>query len=120
MGRFNLRAHLRCDYSRLFLVRNNSTAFWRRARGKSQFCIAGDCTRHVTYFFNGGIERAFEHEDRKIALPKAAPTTCNRPGAARLVTDELLARMANCDHHPEFRKLTWLGTLEWCFKGQSG
>jgi hypothetical protein len=28
--------------------------------------------------------------------------------------------MANCDHHPEFRKLTWLGTLEWCFKGQSG
>jgi 2,3-bisphosphoglycerate-independent phosphoglycerate mutase len=69
------------------------------AAGKSQLRIAEtEKYPHVTYFFNGGIERAFEHEDRKIVpSPKVATYDLQPEMSARLVTDELLARMANYD-----------------------
>jgi 2,3-bisphosphoglycerate-independent phosphoglycerate mutase len=69
------------------------------AAGKSQLRIAEtEKYPHVTYFFNGGIERAFEHEDRKIMpSPKVATYDLQPEMSARLVTDELLARMANCE-----------------------
>jgi len=69
------------------------------AAGKSQLRIAEtEKYPHVTYFFNGGIERAFENEDRKIVpSPKVATYDLQPEMSARLLTDEVLARMANYD-----------------------
>src|SRR5438445_8526134 len=69
------------------------------AAGKSQLRIAEtEKYAHVTYFFNGGIERAFPGEDRKIVpSPKVATYDLRAEMGAREVTDEVLARMANYD-----------------------
>jgi 2,3-bisphosphoglycerate-independent phosphoglycerate mutase len=69
------------------------------AAGKSQLRIAEtEKYAHVTYFFNGGIERAFPGEDRKIIpSPKVATYDSQPEMSAREVTDEVLARMANYD-----------------------
>src|SRR5437667_10096382 len=69
------------------------------AAGKSQLRIAEtEKYPHVTYFFNGGIERAFPGEDRKIIpSPKVATYDLQPEMSARAVTDEALARMADCD-----------------------
>ena len=67
--------------------------------GKSQLRIAEtEKYPHVTYFFNGGIERAFPGEDRKIIpSPKVATYDLQPEMSARLVTNEVLARMADYD-----------------------
>jgi 2,3-bisphosphoglycerate-independent phosphoglycerate mutase len=67
------------------------------ATGKSQLRIAEtEKYPHVTYFFNGGIERSFAGEDRKIVpSPKVATYDLQPEMSARLVTDEVLARMAS-------------------------
>lgn len=53
---------------------------------------------HVTYFFNGGIERPFPNEDRKIVpSPKVATYDLKPEMSAIEVTDEVCARMANYD-----------------------
>ncbi len=69
------------------------------AAGKSQLRIAEtEKYPHVTYFFNGGIERAFPGEDRKIVpSPKVATYDLQPEMSARSLTDEVLARMANYD-----------------------
>jgi 2,3-bisphosphoglycerate-independent phosphoglycerate mutase len=69
------------------------------AAGKSQLRIAEtEKYPHVTYFFNGGIERPFSGEDRKIVpSPKVATYDLQPEMSARQVTDEVLARMANYD-----------------------
>ena len=69
------------------------------AAGKSQLRIAEtEKYPHVTYFFNGGIERAFPKEDRKIVpSPKVATYDLQPEMSAREVTEEVLARMANYD-----------------------
>jgi 2,3-bisphosphoglycerate-independent phosphoglycerate mutase len=69
------------------------------AVGKSQLRIAEtEKYPHVTYFFNGGIERPFAGEDRKIVpSPKVATYDLQPEMSARLVTDEVLARMASHD-----------------------
>jgi 2,3-bisphosphoglycerate-independent phosphoglycerate mutase len=69
------------------------------AAGKSQLRIAEtEKYPHVTYFFNGGIERAFPKEDRKIVpSPKVATYDLQPEMSARPITDEVLARMANYD-----------------------
>src|SRR5213593_543972 len=69
------------------------------AVGKSQLRIAEtEKYAHVTYFFNGGIERAFPGEDRKIVpSPKVATYDLRPEMSAPEVTDEVLARMANYD-----------------------
>jgi 2,3-bisphosphoglycerate-independent phosphoglycerate mutase len=69
------------------------------AAGKSQLRIAEtEKYPHVTYFFNGGIERAFPGEDRKIIpSPKVATYDLQPEMSARLVTNEVLARMADYD-----------------------
>src|ERR1700704_236653 len=69
------------------------------AAGKSQLRIAEtEKYPHVTYFFNGGIERAFPGEDRKIVpSPKVATYDLRPEMSAPAVTDEVLARMANYD-----------------------
>src|SRR6266516_8099109 len=69
------------------------------AAGKSQLRIAEtEKYAHVTYFFNGGIERPFPGEDRKLVpSPKVATYDLEPEMSAREVTDEVLARMANYD-----------------------
>ena len=69
------------------------------AAGKSQLRIAEtEKYPHVTYFFNGGIERAFPGEDRKIVpSPKVATYDLQPEMSARLVTDEVLAGMPDYD-----------------------
>jgi 2,3-bisphosphoglycerate-independent phosphoglycerate mutase len=67
--------------------------------GKSQLRIAEtEKYPHVTYFFNGGIERPFPREDRQIIpSPKVATYDLQPQMSAPEVTDEVLARMAGYD-----------------------
>jgi len=69
------------------------------AAGKWQLRIAEtEKYAHVTYFFNGGIERAFSKEDRKIVpSPKVATYDLQPEMSAFEVTDEVLACMENYD-----------------------
>jgi 2,3-bisphosphoglycerate-independent phosphoglycerate mutase len=69
------------------------------AAGKSQLRMAEtEKYAHVTYFFNGGIEKPFSGEDRKlIPSPKVATYDLKPEMSAFEVTDKLLARMANYD-----------------------
>jgi 2,3-bisphosphoglycerate-independent phosphoglycerate mutase len=69
------------------------------AAGKTQLRIAEtEKYPHVTYFFNGGIERAFAGEERKIVpSPKVATYDLQPEMSAREVTDEVLARVPNFD-----------------------
>jgi len=69
------------------------------AAGKSQLRIAEtEKYAHVTYFFNGGIEKPFPKEDRKIIpSPKVATYDLKPEMSARSVTEEVLASMANYD-----------------------
>lgn len=49
---------------------------------------------HVTYFFNGGVEKAFPNEDRQIIpSPKVATYDLQPEMSAREVTKEVLARL---------------------------
>jgi len=53
---------------------------------------------HVTYFFNGGIEKPFAGEERKIVpSPKVATYDLQPEMSAREVTNEVLSRLANFD-----------------------
>jgi 2,3-bisphosphoglycerate-independent phosphoglycerate mutase len=67
--------------------------------GKSQLRIAEtEKYAHVTYFFNGGIEKPFPREDRKIVpSPKVATYDLQPEMSAYGVTDEVLSRMASYD-----------------------
>src|SRR4051794_669830 len=69
------------------------------AAGKTQLRIAEtEKYPHVTYFFNGGIEKAFAGEDRKIVpSPKVATYDLQPEMSARDVTDEVLARLDKYD-----------------------
>jgi 2,3-bisphosphoglycerate-independent phosphoglycerate mutase len=50
---------------------------------------------HVTYFFNGGREIAFEHEDRALIPSPKVPTYDLQPAmSAEGITDELLRRLS--------------------------
>jgi 2,3-bisphosphoglycerate-independent phosphoglycerate mutase len=67
--------------------------------GKTQLRIAEtEKYPHVTYFFNGGIERAYPGEERKIVpSPKVATYDLQPEMSAREVTDEVLARFSKYD-----------------------
>jgi 2,3-bisphosphoglycerate-independent phosphoglycerate mutase len=69
------------------------------AAGKSQLRIAEtEKYAHVTYFFNGGIEKPFPKEDRKIVpSPKVATYDLQPEMSAPAVTDEVLSRLPNYD-----------------------
>jgi len=69
------------------------------AAGKRQLRIAEtEKYAHVTYFFNGGIEKPFPGEDRKlIPSPKVATYDLKPEMSALEVTDEVLAQMADYD-----------------------
>ncbi len=67
--------------------------------GKTQLRIAEtEKYPHVTYFFNGGIERPFPEEDRKIVpSPKVATYDLQPEMSAREVTEEVLKRLGDYD-----------------------
>jgi 2,3-bisphosphoglycerate-independent phosphoglycerate mutase len=69
------------------------------AAGKSQLRMAEtEKYAHVTYFFNGGVEKPFPGEDRKLMpSPKVATYDLKPEMSAFGVTDEVLALMANYD-----------------------
>ncbi len=69
------------------------------AAGKTQLRIAEtEKYPHVTYFFNGGIERAFAGEDRKIVpSPKVATYDLQPEMSARELTAGLIGRLGNYD-----------------------
>jgi 2,3-bisphosphoglycerate-independent phosphoglycerate mutase len=69
------------------------------AAGKSQLRIAEtEKYAHVTYFFNGGVERPFPGEDRTIVpSPKVATYDLQPEMSALPVTDEVLSRLGNYD-----------------------
>src|SRR6476660_9494901 len=69
------------------------------AAGKTQLRIAEtEKYPHVTYFFNGGVERAFPGEERKIVpSPKVATYDLQPEMSAREVTEVVLARIAQFD-----------------------
>ena len=69
------------------------------AAGKTQLRIAEtEKYPHVTYFFNGGIERAVAGEERKIVpSPKVATYDLKPEMSAIEVTNEVLARIADYD-----------------------
>ena len=69
------------------------------AAGKTQLRIAEtEKYPHVTYFFNGGVEKPFPGEDRKIIpSPKVATYDLQPKMSAREVTDEVLANLAQYD-----------------------
>lgn len=55
---------------------------------------------HVTFFFNGGVEKPFEFEERVLMpSPKEVATYDKKPEmSAYLVTDELVRRIKNADY----------------------
>ena len=67
--------------------------------GKSQLRIAEtEKYAHVTYFFNGGVEKPFPGEERKlIPSPKVATYDLKPEMSAFELTDELLARLSKFD-----------------------
>jgi 2,3-bisphosphoglycerate-independent phosphoglycerate mutase len=67
--------------------------------GKTQLRIAEtEKYPHVTYFFNGGIERAFPGEERKIVpSPKVATYDLKPEMSAVEVTEEVLTQLAEYD-----------------------
>jgi 2,3-bisphosphoglycerate-independent phosphoglycerate mutase len=69
------------------------------AAGKSQLRIAEtEKYAHVTYFFNGGVEKPFPREERKlIPSPKVATYDLKPEMSALGVTDELLAHLDKFD-----------------------
>src|SRR5947207_2361122 len=69
------------------------------AAGKSQLRIAEtEKYAHVTYFFNGGVEKTFSGEERElIRSPKVASYDLTPEMSALEVTDELLSRLRKFD-----------------------
>jgi 2,3-bisphosphoglycerate-independent phosphoglycerate mutase len=69
------------------------------AAGKRQLRIAEtEKYAHVTYFFNGGIEKPFSGEERKlIPSPKVATYDLKPEMSAFEVTQEVIARMGDYD-----------------------
>jgi len=67
--------------------------------GKTQLRIAEtEKYPHVTYFFNGGIERAYAGEERKIVpSPKVATYDLQPEMSAREVTEEVVSRLGRFD-----------------------
>jgi 2,3-bisphosphoglycerate-independent phosphoglycerate mutase len=70
---------------------NNTLGEFLSTQGLSQLRIAEtEKYAHVTYFFNGGIEAAFPHEDQKlIPSPKVATYDLQPEMSAYLLTDEI-------------------------------
>ena len=80
---------------------DNTLGEWVSAQGLSQLRIAEtEKYAHVTFFFNGGIEKPFENEDRiLVPSPKVATYDMKPEMSAHEITDKLLAAIEENKHH---------------------
>ena len=80
----------------------NVMAEWLAKKGIKQCHIAEtEKYAHVTFFFNGGVEKQFENEERElIPSPKVATYDLEPPMSAAGVADKLVERIG--DHKFEF------------------
>ena len=61
-------------------VPKNSLAEWLSLKGLKQFhCAETEKYAHVTFFFNGGLEKAFEGEERCMVPSPKVPTYDLKP-----------------------------------------
>lgn len=82
-------------------VPKNVLAEWLAAKGKTQFhCAETEKYAHVTFFFNGGQEKAFEHEERSLVQsPKVATYDLMPEMSSKGVADEMV-RVITEKKHP--------------------
>jgi 2,3-bisphosphoglycerate-independent phosphoglycerate mutase len=75
----------------------NVLAEWLSKQGVKQCHIAEtEKYAHVTFFFNGGVEKQFKDEDRElIPSPKVATYDLEPPMSAQKVADKLSERIAD-------------------------
>lgn len=73
----------------------NVLAEWLSIKGLKQCHIAEtEKYAHVTFFFNGGVEKQFKNEDRElIPSPKVATYDLEPPMSAKGVADKLIERI---------------------------
>lgn len=76
---------------------NDVLAEWLGKQGVKQCHIAEtEKYAHVTFFFNGGVEKQFENEDRElIPSPKVATYDLEPPMSAQKVADKLCERISD-------------------------
>ena len=61
-------------------IPKNSLAEWLSTKGLKQFhCAETEKYAHVTFFFNGGLEKAFEGEERCMVPSPKVPTYDLKP-----------------------------------------
>ncbi|RMD42313.1 hypothetical protein DV735_g2813, partial [Chaetothyriales sp. CBS 134920] len=75
----------------------NVLAEWLSKQGAKQSHVAEtEKYAHVTFFFNGGVEKQFEGEERElIPSPKVATYDLQPPMSAQAVADRLVERIAD-------------------------
>lgn len=78
-------------------IMTNVLAEWLAKKGVKQSHIAEtEKYAHVTFFFNGGVEKQFDGEDRElIPSPKVATYDLEPPMSAQKVADKLSERIAD-------------------------
>lgn len=80
----------------------NVLAEWISSHGLKQFHTAEtEKYAHVTFFFNGGREEAFDNEDRQMVQSPKVPTyDLEPPMSQKKVGESLIAAMAKGDEYP--------------------
>uniref|UniRef100_A0A9J2PGV5 2,3-bisphosphoglycerate-independent phosphoglycerate mutase n=1 Tax=Ascaris lumbricoides TaxID=6252 RepID=A0A9J2PGV5_ASCLU len=79
----------------------NVLAEWLAVQGVTQFhCAETEKYAHVTFFFNGGVERQFENEERcLVPSPKVATYDLLPPMSSAGVADKMVEQI-NSKKHP--------------------
>jgi len=80
----------------------NVIAEWISSKGLKQYHTAEtEKYAHVTFFFNGGREQAFENEDRKLVQSPKVPTYDKEPAMSQhAVGDSVIEAMSKGDEYP--------------------
>lgn len=81
-------------------VPKNVLAEWLSAKGKTQFhCAETEKYAHVTFFFNGGQEKAFENEERfLVPSPKVATYDLQPEMSCQGVADAMVKVISEKKH----------------------
>ncbi|TMS36928.1 hypothetical protein L596_003982 [Steinernema carpocapsae] len=79
----------------------NVLAEWLGAQGVTQFhCAETEKYAHVTFFFNGGVEKSFENEERcMVPSPKVATYDLDPPMSSAGVADKMIEEI-KAKRHP--------------------
>ncbi|MCP9257447.1 2,3-bisphosphoglycerate-independent phosphoglycerate mutase [Dirofilaria immitis] len=78
----------------------NVLAEWLSVNGVTQFhCAETEKYAHVTFFFNGGVEKQFENEERcLVASPKVATYDLDPPMSSAGVADKMIEQLDRKAH----------------------